>query len=99
MWFTKRRKEMEKVKEVYPKTLYVKSEPMYLGMGFSDINITHLVGKPTLKQAVPDNDKENEIAVYQLVSVGKFKKTVTKTETVEEVRTVQNPETTDLLET
>jgi len=65
----------------YPKTLYVVNEDKYLYMG-----IKQLVGRDSLEKSVEDNGQENEVAVYQLVSVNKFKKTVTKTAIIEEVK-------------
>lgn len=64
----------------YPKTLYVKEEEYYPYVG-----LKHFVGREDLKTCVRDDNTDNEIAVYQLVSVDKYRKTVIKTETVEKV--------------
>ena len=64
----------------FPKTLFVIEETVYLDYILRDMK--HLVGKHDLASAVPDNDKTNTVATYVLVSVDKYKKTVTRTETV-----------------
>lgn len=56
----------------YPKTLYVTSESPY-----HPYTTPALVGRGNLESAVLNNHKENEVAVYELVSVNKYKKTVT----------------------
>lgn len=65
----------------YPETLYVVDE----NMSYPFHELSNLVGKETLESAVPDNNKENVVAVYQLVKIEKYKKTVTKTSTIEKV--------------
>jgi len=67
----------------YPEMLYVIEEPKF---DYTYPGIKHLVGKESLADAVPDNGHENVVAVYQLVSVGNYKKTVTRTALVEEVK-------------
>jgi len=64
----------------YPDTLYVVEESTYPYCGFK-----HLAGKHTLESAVPDNEKENVVAIYQLVRVEKYKKITTRTSIVEKV--------------
>jgi hypothetical protein len=68
------------MKAEYPDTLYVVEEHCY-----PIYDIKHLVGKHTLESAVPDNNVENEVAIYQLVRVEKYKKITTRTSIVEKV--------------
>ena len=69
----------------YPKTLYVTSDDYYPYHG-----IKQLIGRETLESSVRDDDKENEVAVYQLVGVNKYKKKVTRTSVVEKVDDASN---------
>jgi len=66
--------------EIYPKTLYVREDNLYPYTG-----VKFLIGRKDLEATVRDNNEENVVAVYQLVSVNKYKKTVTKTSVVEQV--------------
>ncbi len=65
----------------YPKTLYVREEDTYPYYG-----LKQMIGRRGLESTVPDNGQENEVAVYQLVSVGRYKKTVTRNAVVDEVK-------------
>jgi hypothetical protein len=68
----------------FPSRLYVTEEPVYLGYPTTP-ELRHLVGTGHLESAVPDNNKEKIVAVYELIRVEKYKKTVTRTSVVEKV--------------
>lgn len=66
----------------FPKTLFVRYECMPYPMN----DFTQLVGYAELEMAVPDNEKENPVAIYQLVSIDNYKKVVTRTSKIEKVK-------------
>lgn len=75
---------MEEKKE-FPTRLYVTEEPIYLGFSSCSNPPKQLVGSGHLESVIPDNDKEKTVAVYELIRVEKYKKTVTRTSVVEKV--------------
>lgn len=72
----------DKKEKKFPKTLFVAREYTY---PYVSPDSTQMVGHEALESAVTDNDKGNEVAIYQLVSVDNYKKLVTRTSVLEKV--------------
>ncbi len=64
----------------FPKTLYVRERDVSPYVGIKEWYSTGY-----LEGAIPDNGQANVIAVYELVSIGSYKKTITKTSVVQKV--------------